>query len=195
MKKIFFTLICLCGSAWAYPTHTNYSSKPLSMIYQLEEGRQLIQKAEMNGPLHIKEAELGVHASSACWIPSSRTICLNISNERPLGTLIRSIVFELHNSLTNQEFDHWDALAESGKVSRDQYVEAIESIEYQNALQAKKILDKGVDKRIFPKEARWNIPLSFEEHFWFQKQNGHSAYIANLYDQITYSSSNTLAQN
>jgi hypothetical protein len=196
MKKQLFFLLLICASIplGAYPTHTPQLKAPIQNLYRLQETKQLLDEVEKQGPITIRNAAMGAQASNAAWVPSERAIYINFSKQRTPGSLITSIVFELHNALSVKQFDYYDHLARTRKISKAQYIEAIERIEYVNARSASHILAQGVRKGVFPQDAFWYIPNNFEQHFKIQLQSGHSAHIGQMYDSIIQSSSYALAR-
>ena len=196
MKKIFVCLLLLAGTLplAAYPTHSRQLTQPVQALYRLEETKQLLAMAEKEGPIKIYTASFGFEASNAAWMAYERTVYLNFSKPRSQGSLISSIVFELHNALCSRQFAHYDHLASKGQISRNQYIEAIERIEYMNAHKTAEILYKGVRRGIFPSDAFWCIAPTFEEHYQVQIEAGHSALIGYIYDDIIRTSSGSIAR-
>ena len=191
MKRSLLLFLWLCASLplAAYPTHPSELSKPVQTLYRLEETKQLLTMAEKDGDIHIRTASFGFEASNAAWMASERTIYLNFSKPRSPGSLIASIVFELHNALSSREFAYYDHLAMNRQISRQKYIEAVERLEYANARKTAYILYKGVRKGIFPADAFWCIAPTFEEHYQVQIEAGHSSLIGYIYDDIIRTSS------
>lgn len=187
MKKIFFaTFLFLWGTLMAYPSHTHQLAAPIRQLYQFDQTQQLLKRVEAQGAVSIKTTTFGANASNAAWFPEERTIYLNVSKSRTQGSMICSIVFELHNALSDNQFTKCDQLARTGKINKAQYIEAIERIEYNNALQASRMLENGVRKGVFPSDSLWPIASTFEEHFRIQKMAGHSSVIGQLYDDLIH---------
>lgn len=185
MKNIFILVLLSLGtSLFAYPSHPPQITEPLRRLYQLEETRKLLTQVESQGHITLKASHFGVNSSNAAWVCSERTIYLNFANERTLGNLICSIVFELHNALSDSQFDYYDQLAQERKISREEYIIAIESIEYVNACCTAQILEKGIRHGIFPCDSHWPIAPCFQQHFHIQKMAGHAALIGDMYDDL-----------
>ncbi len=185
MKHLILTfLFLLCVSLFAYPHHSPELRRPLHLLYHFDESRQILSKVEAEAPLNVSLTQLGERGSNAIWDPNRWTILLNSSKKRTIGVNVRSILFELHNALSNKKFVYYNGLARAGKISKAAYVETIERIEYQNALQTIAILKKGIELNIFPKDADWNVAPNFEEHFQIQKKAGHSQFITYNYDNL-----------
>ena len=195
MKKIVLVFLLLCGSfsLEAYPTHPRELTRPVQTLYRLEKTKQLLTMAEKEGAINICTASFGFEASNAAWMASERTIYLNFSKPRSQGSLIASIVFELHNALSSREFAYYDRLAMNRQISRQKYIEAVERLEYANAHKTAYILYKGVRKGIFPADAFWCIAPTFEEHYTVQIEAGHSGLIGCIYDDIIRTAPGSLA--
>ncbi|MFZ0565299.1 MAG: hypothetical protein WAM28_03855 [Chlamydiales bacterium] len=186
MKHLFLiSLLFLSSSVFArQATYSPPLTRAVHLIYQFEESRKIITQVEKEGGVHIHVANLGKRGTNALWDPSNRTIVLNTSKPRTDGINVRSILFELHNALSTKHFDYYGRLARERKISKWDYVEAIERIEHNNALHTVTLLNSGIQQNVFPQDARWNIAPSFEEHFALQKQSGHSGFIAKNYDSM-----------
>jgi hypothetical protein len=187
MKTLFLScLLFLSGALFAYPSHSPELASPVKKLYQLEETRQLINQVEATGPLTIKAAPLGRGATTAAWYPDQRLICINVSEKRSEASLLRSLVFELHNALNQKQFDYYDQLAMQHKISKSQYVESVERLEYQSALQTDKLLKIGAKKGVFPKGSHWPVAPTFAEQFQIQQEAGHSQFIGELYESLAH---------
>lgn len=186
MKKILLLLCFLPSLIFAYPSHPKELSSPLAHLYRYEKSKAILERAESQGPITLKIIPFGNSSSGALWSPEDRTICLNSSRKIEPGVAIRSILFELHNSLSSYEFDAYDKMAREGSISRGKYIEAIEYIEYRNVLSTVEILEAGIKEGFFPSTSRWMVAPSFREHLAMQKQTGHSAHIGTIFDYLTY---------
>ena len=184
MRKFLMTALLLSGPLMAHPYHSDELSTPLYYLHHLEESKQLIEQVEQEGAIAIKVAKLGANASNALWMPSERTIYLNVSHRRSYGNMMRSILFELHNALSERQFDYYDQMARERQISKEKYIEAIEYIEYSNVLKTVQVLNKGIRRGVFPPDAHWEIARSFDEHYQFQLEFGHTALIGHTYDSI-----------
>lgn len=158
----------------------------LNKIQQLPEARQLITDIQKEGPIKITVNDNHYLSKQfgAFWDPCNRVITVNYSSHRSEGSLIGSIIFELHNASVNSKLIRLDNLAASGKIDREAYVEGVERLEYQNSLNASALTKKGIQKGIFPKSAYLPTYSTFEEHFRIQKEAGHSAFIAKNYNHL-----------
>lgn len=157
----------------------------LKKIQMLPEARVLISAIQKEGPIHITiNKSHQFRQFAAYWDPNQRIITVNTGVNRPEGALIGSILFELHNASITSKFDYYNDLAYKGKIDREGYTEAVERLEYQNSRNTSKMAEKGIKLGIFPTSAKLPVYPNFEEHYHFQKVGGHSAWIANNFDQI-----------
>jgi hypothetical protein len=154
----------------------------LAKIRELPEASALIEQVLEEGNLRIQWNKSLTKKFEGYWSASNRTIYLTKSNNQ--ANLISTLLFELHNALSNERFENWNDLAYCRQISKRQYVREIEFMEYENAKSTKALLDKGIRQKLFPSSARWYLHDTFEEHFRLQKQTGHSAFIGRAYDQI-----------
>lgn len=158
--------------------------KCLSKILKLQSARELIAEIQRQGPIRIKVANHSLSDQfGAFWDRMDRVIGLHLSSRVSEGQIIGSILFELHNALANSKMDDLDYLANTGKISKDKYVEGMEFIEFQNSKLAAAIAEEGIQKGFFPPGARLPTYKNFEEHFYYQQISGHSSWFAQAYDQ------------
>lgn len=156
----------------------------LAKLKQLDEVNDLIDKILEKGPLSI---EMNRHLSKefeGYWSSSNRTIYITKNHND--GSLMTTLLFEMHNAVNDSELDRLDQLAAQRKLNRKQYIEAVERWEYENAKATTKILNKGIRMGLFPRDCYWPISEDFENHFRCQKSAGHSAHIGKMYDILRY---------
>lgn len=159
----------------------------LNKIQQLPEARDLIAVIQKEGAIRIvvNNDPYLTKKFGAFWDPVNRVITVNYSKSIPEGSLIGSIVFEMHNALVNAKMLHLDNLAMAGKIEKDAYIESFERLEYQNSKDASRLVSKGIQKNIFPKSAYLPTYPNFETHFCVQKESGHSDFFARNFDMLT----------
>lgn len=203
-KKILslFCLITFCQlSMMAADSQTmNIECSPqlrqsLIQIQKLPEGRELISKVQKEGQIRVLVNNVTSEQFGAFWDPDNRNIYVTLSGSREDGSLIGSILFELHNALISSKLDYYDSLAQSGRISREDYVESVERLEYHNSLSTAKIAESGIKAGLFPRGARLPTYPTFEEHYRIQKMGGHSAWIARNYDMMSPRGKSSLTQN
>lgn len=184
IKGFILAIFFLCSSLYAYPKCSDDLKPALHMLYQFPETRAVIERAEKEGPFQIFSAPFRSN-SGAMWDSSDRSIVINTNKKANYGQVTRSILFEMHNVISHRQFVHLDHLAETGKISKDVYVESVERIEYDNAKKTAALMRSGVSQGFFPEGAYCEVHTNFEDHFKLQKQCGHSQAIAAIYDQIS----------
>lgn len=186
MKIILLFLLVLSGTVFGYPISSSDSiNQALWRIYHLPEGQALIEQVEKEGSIYVYYAPFKGN-SSALWNGHERSIVINSNKQRSFGELVRSIFFELHNAAEESSFNLLDSYAKQGQFLKDEYVEAVERLEHQNAVRTASILEKGVRLGLFPVDAKLPVLPNFNQHFKIQKQCGHSSQIAAAYDCLTH---------
>lgn len=160
--------------------------KQCMMKMQVVPGvRKLMTEIEKQGPIHVTMDDRPLSQQfGAFWDADRRAICVNISGHRSNGALIGSILFEMHNALSDSRYQELDELAAAGRIDKATYVEEMEREEYRNSLAAAVLAQEGIDMGIFPREARLPTYSSFEEHFRMQQIGGHSLWFARNFDQV-----------
>lgn len=194
MPKLFFLFLFLANvflfdGSFASSTR-EFNSYPLQLkpvvktMERLPEVQALLELVQQSGMVKI-EVISGQHGDfDAFWSGPQRTILINPQRNSSDGTLICSILFELHNALANPKLKHLTHLATMGAISKQDYVEKVERIEHQNALHTCQIIEKGIKQGIFPTSTRWTIYEDFSAHFKIQQTYGHSAWLAERYDEL-----------
>lgn len=152
----------------------------LEKIQEIPSGKKLLESVEANGPLQVQIANDNCFPFEAMWNASNRTITINLTLSRsPLS----SFIFELHNASTTDELEHYYTLAESGSISKEAFVEAIERMEHQNSLAAARVVDEGIALGIIHPSKRWRVIQDFDSHYKIQQLYGHSQWLASRYDE------------
>lgn len=163
----------------------NELKKAVDAIESFSEGKEFLNYCQSNGKIDLKWKNLGTNQSTACWIGHERVIILNASREFTEGRKISSILFELNNAITHNEFIHLNKLAFENKITKNEFVRTVEMLEYKNVLKTRQLLEKGVELGIFPSDCLIPIAPNFEEHFKVQISSGHCEAIAKQYEQIS----------
>lgn len=197
-KKIgvFFYLIFTCfvlsisakekGDSTIPLYHSSQLSDVIQTIQKLPEAQKLIARIQKEGNIRIlcNQQVAVCEQFGACWDPINRIIFVDYSPRHSKGALIGSILFELQNAAVSSQLLYYDQLATQGKIEQENYVKAVEYLEYKNSLKASKLAEKGIVLGLFPWNAKLPTFSSFEEHYQIQKEGGHSAYIANNYRHL-----------
>lgn len=186
IQLIITSLLLLVISPNLYAISTNHprAKEILTKIQKIPEVNRLIQDVEKEGPVHIEVMNITSSDFDAFWDSANRVVRINERHNQKEGVFICSLIFELHNASTDRHFKQLYQMAKQGQISKDKYVENVERMEHQNALNASTILEKGIRLGIFDTDARWFILRDFKDHFRVQKMHGHSAWIAKNYDRL-----------
>jgi hypothetical protein len=150
----------------------------LTTVQKLNGAEHLIKHVLKDGPIEIKNAFQ--FPFDAYWDATTRTIGVTPSEDS-----IYSLLFELHNASTQRQFDHYNNLAIQNKISKADFIRAIEYIEYQNTYKTAELVDEGIRQGLFPPNSRTPYHPEFEDHFCHQKLAGHSDWIGTIYDALT----------
>lgn len=166
--------------------HSSQLNEIMITIQKLPEAKKLIADVQKEGAIRvIFNRDVAVcQQFGACWDPDHRVILVNMVKKSSKGEIIGSILFELQNALVNSKFLYYNDLATQGKIGKENYVQAIEYLEYQNSLRASKLAEQGIQSGIFPISARLPTYPSFKDHFFAQKTGGHTDWIAHNYYQL-----------
>lgn len=156
----------------------------LAKIEKIPEARKLITSIQTTGPIQILIDNNQANQFEAYWDPSKRVIAVSYPQHPNEGEIIGSILFELHNASVDHRFKQLFSMVSQRKISKALFIESMEYLEYTNSLNAAKIAEIGIRKGVFPSSAHLPTYSSFKEHFSQQKQSGHSAWFARLYDNL-----------
>ncbi len=154
----------------------------LQTIRQVPECRALLKQVEKDGGFNIKAVPRTPF--EAQWNPDARTIEVNLEKHTSQGHIITSVLFELHNALSDKRLQHLYSLASSRSISKELFVRKMEQMEWKNWESASVILEAGRRKGLFPKEAVLPSFKTFLNYFTIQQQTGHSQYHAQSYDLL-----------
>lgn len=154
-------------------------------IRSIPDGARLLKEVEQEGRITIELREIESFDFGAMWDANSRHVIVNAKRCRNQGTLISSLLFELHNAKTSQFLEAEANKVINGRLTKEQYVKNVERMEHDNAMATIKILEEGMANGAFPKTAKWTIIRDFEDHYKLQQVTGHSLWIANNYDLMS----------
>lgn len=158
--------------------------REVGMLMHFDATRSFLNSFGNEKPISLQWLSLGKESSNAFWSMEKRLIALNASREWDEGEVIYSILFELHNAKASQQLMELDKQAAKKQISKSQYVESVERVEYQNVLKTSQLLEEGVRLGYFPKQTYIPDYPSFPEHFRLQIEHGHSAFIGEKYDAL-----------
>lgn len=185
---LFFVLVLITVNLFANNSFNNYPHElthAVQLIEKLPEARQLLAKIHKEGNIGIELGTQDTGNFNGLWVANRRVIIINPDHLKNEGSLICTILFEMHNAYTNTRFLKLVNLASQGKISKEQYVENIERMEHANALSTCRILEKGMNMGIFPRTSTWSIFTDFESHYMVQQIQGHSQWLANSYESMS----------
>lgn len=157
-------------------------NKIISQLKKLPESNKLIQEALRGGSIDVSFANQGM-PFSAMWNSGERKIVVDAKPGDGQGEILVNLLFELTNAVSEPEYQALYRTAQNGRISCDDYVEAVERIEHNNMIDTVKILKKGVLAGIFPKSAQWRIIYNFSIHYKIQQLTGHSFFIVREYQE------------
>lgn len=160
------------------------AKKAVEAIEKLPEASAMIDEAQKEGAIRIEYLYQDSLDFEAYWDSGKRTIFINGNRNKDLGEIICSILFELHNATTNKTIYTLLKKAQIGEITKDQYVENIERMEHQNAVNTVRLIEKGIASGLFPPTSRWNIYENFDDHYMIQQLYGHSQFIAANFDKV-----------
>lgn len=186
LRTLLITALLICISPNLYSITTSHprAKEILMKIQQLPEVTKLIHEVEKEGPVRVEVMDITSANFDAFWDSKNRIVRINERQNQVEGVFICSLIFELHNASTDGRFKQLYQMAKQGQISKEKYVENVERMEHQNALNASTILDKGIRLGIFDNSARWFILRDFNDHYRVQQMHGHSAWIARNYDRL-----------
>lgn len=183
MKKL---LICLTFVLYTNFIYSDALKVCLNKIQQLSEAKDLMATIQKEGPIRFAKSNHTLSKQfGAFWDMDQRVICVYPEFHRNEGEMIQSLIFEMHNALISSKIEAFDRLASERKIGREDYIRSIEHLEYVNSKNASALVEKGIQKGIFPISARMNTYRNFEEHFYYQKLGGHSDWIGKTFDMLT----------
>lgn len=156
----------------------------IKAVESLPEAAALIDEVQLSGKIGVDTQNIESFDFEAMWNAGTRKIIVNAQKNKTLGKTICSILFELHNAKTNDQLLSLFAMAQQGTISKSDYVEKVERMEHQNAVNTNRLIEKGIEMGLFPTEARWPIFEDFEDHYMIQQIYGHSQWIANNFDTM-----------
>ena len=185
-KKICFLFVFICFGSFLSAASDAFRSYPrevaplLERIEKLPEVRSLLSRIAKEGPIAVRWTE--PHAGfSACWNSSDRIIFLNAAKRNTLGSLITSLVFELHNAEADRKFNALYDAALYGRMDEKSFVREMEYVEWLNCNKSDRILFKGIEEGYFPRDTRTYGWPHFDSYFAAQQRSGHSASYVRAY--------------
>lgn len=155
----------------------------LNKILKIPGAKALIESIQNEGSIQIigNSTELS-RKFGAFWDPDQRVIHIDISSNRSEGTIMGSIIFELHNASVNSKINRINQLAFQKQINKEDYVREMEYLEYVNSINASRIVNEGIKMGILPSDSYLPTYPTFKQHYQIQQMSGHSACFAHNYD-------------
>jgi len=180
---VIIILFHLSAFASDYPLYYSEELKPtVEKVESLPEGSAVIEQVLKQGPLTIAVNKKYPKDFIGYWSSDHRTIYISKNSQTSECTLITALLMELHNALRTDQIEVLHHLATQKRINREQFIEEFEAVEHQNALDAKHLIQVGVQKGLFPYGCSFNIAEDFREHLKIQYQMGHSQWVGTIYD-------------
>jgi len=184
-------LLPLLASFELNGTHQVTCSRDLMQAYQtmiqLPEAKEVVDNALKRGCIQV----VSRHADGfgGMWDANNRMIAVSPRENQTLGAKINTMMMEFHNAQSDEDLSVIFTKAHNNQIGKEDYVEQVERIEHANTVNSSKLLAKGIEKGLYPKDAAWHIIEDFDDHYKVQQILDHSLWIARNYDQINRYSS------
>lgn len=180
LALILFPIITHTNEFRSYPPEL---TQAVERISQLPEARSLIQKAARSGPISLRLMNPDKCQFQGLWESGSRTIYINVNEQKTLGKQIQTLLFELHNAISNAFFHQLWIDAQIGRIDKQSFVEKAERFEYNNLIQTQTLIEKGIAQKIFPPDSRFDLFPEFRLHYFFQQLCDHSEWFSDQFDK------------
>ena len=145
----------------------------LQKIEQLPEANQLMKEIRKEGAIGFAVVENDVVSRfGAFWDWGERMICVNPSFHRDEGAMIGSILFEMQNAFVSRQFHELLEKAERGEIGRENYIRAVEEIEYHNSKRAASMAEAGINRGYFLDPRACTPTLILRSTFIIKKWEG-----------------------
>lgn len=159
--------------------------KAVSNILSFPEGAAFIRNVEKQGQIRVVHVPFGKEKVGAMWEADTRTIYVSKELRTKTADQISSIIFELHNASSSDELELYYRQAETGQISKEEFVESIERMEHRNALAAQNLINRGISMRYFPEACRMFYFEDFNDYYALQQLFDHSQWIGRKFDAIS----------
>jgi len=124
--------------------------------------------------------------SASSWSLRGRVLAIR-KDETQSGFLkvVSHFVFELLNASNSGKFKDLLLLASQKKMDKETFVRNIETIEFNNGHQCKKILNQAIAEHRLPEGPLTDgVFKDFELHYKYQQLIGHTEQIVSLYERV-----------
>lgn len=185
--KLLFTFFYLIISSTIHAISYSPELQPyFQELEKLPEAHHLLYYVQEVVPLKVIAANQSLPSNSRTFFDADRHILyVNFMNAKFEGEIIGALLLELHQILMNPAFEQLEKQAAEGKIDKKGYIEAVMQIEYQNAVKASRMVDRGIQWGIFPNSARLPYYRDLDDYLLQQKINGHSIRLTSAFDRMT----------
>lgn len=159
----------------------------IHLLQQVVASRNVVEKALCEGSIFVDISSEGM-PFGAMWECSGRQIIIDRSFSTDPSTILRYLLFELHNAISESKYQELYEMAANAEIDCETYVETIEKIEHENMIDTVSILEKGISMGVFPESVQWEMIHDFAIHYKIQQLTGHSLQIAKEYQDISKNS-------
>ena len=156
----------------------------LATLRKLPEIEALVQKILAEGQLTIQYNDRLSDKFGGYWDPYKRTILITKRAHQAEADRITTMLFEMHNAIRSKDFAEIDHLGYTRQLSKEEFIRESEYIEYENCLSTARLLDKGIQKGLFPHQSAWPVYDNFEDHYRHMKRTGHADWYATAYKRM-----------
>lgn len=154
-------------------------------LRSLPEARALMEKANRRGNVAVAWHKEKTASFNGLWNGTERTIYVNQSNGRQTGDLIQTLIFELHNAAGSDYLEElWDK-ARAGTIDKESFIANLERWEHEHVVKAAAMIDKGIERGLFPLMATLGASSDFHSHYMIQQLAGHSQWYSKHYDECS----------
>ncbi len=158
----------------------------LNLLKKLPGFNELLRDVESEGAVKLEMVCLQEESFDAFWDSSQRKIRINTLKNEDFNVLVCSILFELHNAKSDKQFKSFYTKARTAQMSKEAYVENVERMEHNNALNCSLLLEKGIDLGLLSEKAAWPILRDFDDHYKLQQIKEHSNWLATSYENMAH---------
>jgi len=155
-------------------------------LIQLPEAKDVVSNALKRGPIRVESSNGQSCGFEGMWDSGRRAIVVSPRANRSIGEKINTMMMEFHNAQSDARLCELFRGAHEGRLGKEFYVEQVERVEHENAVNSAKLLAKGIREGIYPANAAWAVMENFDDHYKIQQILDHSKWIAANYDQINH---------
>lgn len=188
---LFFIILATASIGYSQANQIHCApplKKVLEKVRELPEADDLLYTVLQQGPLFIELNTDKPDQFDGYWSCTDRTIYITQLPQSSDCFLITALLFELQNALRTEDIEELYSLASYRAIGREDFIESLEYIEYENAYNTSSLLREGVASGVYPSGCYWHLSDDFSEHLKIQEDGGHCDWIGKLYDQLVLAS-------